>query len=69
MQTRYDGCAATEKGVLVGLRVESGVAVQFHTVRIPWDDLMQGEFGKHLDRAYRRALAAAWEDDRVTALF
>lgn len=69
MQTRYDGCAASEKGVLVGLRVESGVAVQFHTVRIPWTDLMQGDFGKFLDRAYRQALAEAWQDDTVASLF
>lgn len=68
MNTRYDGCAATDKGVLVGVRVESGVAVQFHTIRIPWRDLMQGDFAKQIDRAYRRELAEAW-DDNVTALF
>lgn len=69
MKTRFDGCAPTEKGLLVGVRVESGVAVQFHTVRVPWAELMKGDFGMFLDRAYRIELARAWKDDTVATLF
>jgi hypothetical protein len=60
MKVRADGCASNAKGILVGVRVASGAAIQFHTVNVKWEDVLTDDFLDNVDAYLRRRLRERW---------
>lgn len=69
MKVQYAMSAPTKSGLCVGVRVESGLAVQFHDFWIPESVFLRPDFTSEYSRWASRYLRERWDQGADNPLF